>query len=347
MKIEALHNKAEDAIRSCLEEIPFLDKLEIHIESLDNVTRPDFRVSVSQKKHQYSIIVQVKNNGEPRHARQATNQLLLFLQESQHNYGIFVAPYISPRASEICRENGVGYLDLAGNCYISLENIYIHKTGKPNPFKREKYLRSLFTPKAERILRVLLNSEVKQWKFEELSNEAGVSLGQVSNVKKLLVDQEWLNGGFLLKDPAALLNEWAKNYQFRKNKVHNYYSLSSPAEIEAELGKHCQNKNIPYGLTGFSGSVRIVPAVRYQRVMAYVQTDMEKLADKLDFKPVSSGANVLLLEPYDDGVFYGMKEKDGDLIVSSIQIYLDLMSYHGRGEEAAEVLYDKVITEIW
>lgn len=192
-----------------------------------------------------------------------------------------------------------------------------------------------------------MNSEIKQWKFEEISNEAGVSLGQVSNVKKLLVDQEWVNAGFLLKNPAALLNEWTKNYQFRKNEVYNYYSLSKPAEIEAELGKYCQKNNISYGLTGLSGSVRTVPAVRYQRVMAYVKTEMEKLADDLDLKPVSSGANVLLLKPYDDGVFYGAKEKDGDLIVSPIQIYLDLMSYHGRGEEAAEMLFEKVITEIW
>jgi hypothetical protein len=119
------------------------------------------------------------------------------------------------------------------------------------------------------------------------------------------------------------------------------------AEFEYKLGEICQRENIRYGLTGFSGSSRYAPAVRYQRVMAYIQEEIDELIETLDIKPVDSGANVMLLKPYDDGVFYRLQERDGSLVVSPIQIYLDLLSYRGRGEEAAEVLLNKVIKPTW
>jgi hypothetical protein len=48
-------------------------------------------------------------------------------------YGIFIAPYISPDAGKICEDAGIGYLDLAGNCLLSFETIYIRQAGAPNP----------------------------------------------------------------------------------------------------------------------------------------------------------------------------------------------------------------------
>ena len=67
----------------------------------------------------------------------------------------------------------------------------------------------------------------------------------------------------------------------------------------------------------------------------------------LDLKEVENGANVMLLGPYDEGVFYGTKVIDDIRIVSPIQIYLDLRSYKGRGGEAAEVLLRDVSKPNW
>ena len=104
---------------------------------------------------------------------------------------------------------------------------------------------------------------------------------------------------------------------------------------------------VKYALTGFSGAARLAPAVRYQRVMVYVDNTQEDVTSLLDLKPVSSGANVSLLVPYDQGVFYGTHEIDGILVASPVQIYLDLVGYRGRGEEAAKELFDQVIRPTW
>jgi hypothetical protein len=183
-----------------------------------------------------------------------------------------------------------------------------------------------------------------------LVSEANVSLGLVSNIRKLLADREWIDSesvGFSLTDPLALLEEWSQNYTYRRNQVTEFYTLLDAAEFEHRLGEFCQREKLPYGLTGFSGAARLAPMVRYQRVMAYVQADLDQLTDSLEIKPVTSGANVNLLIPYDEGVFYGKREQGGLQVVTPVQIHLDLKGVRGRGQEAAEVILDEVIKKQW
>jgi hypothetical protein len=260
-----------------------------------------------------------------------------------------MAPYISPQSAEICLKDGIGYIDYAGNSYLSFGQVYIERTGRPNPFRTRRDLTSLYSPKASRVLRVLMNNPGKTWKTQDLANEAQVSLGQVANVKKLLLDREWITqqDGFSLSEPWKLLEEWSDAYTYRKNQVRNFYSLKSIPEIEADLARICSEKGIEYALTGFSGAARFAPAVRYNRAMVYLYTMPEDVVSFLNLKEAESGANVMLLGPYDEGVFYGTQAIDDIRIVSPLQIYLDLKGYKGRGEEAAEALLRDVIKPKW
>jgi hypothetical protein len=56
-------------------------------------------------------------------------------------YGILVAPYISPQSARLCVENGIGYVDLAGNCRLSFGSVYVERDGKPNPAPRSTPVR--------------------------------------------------------------------------------------------------------------------------------------------------------------------------------------------------------------
>jgi len=56
---------------------------------------------------------------------------------------------------------------------------------------------------------------------------------------------------------------------------------------------------------------------------------------------------VTLLQPYDEGVLYGLQDIDGINVVSDIQLYLDLKSYKGRGEEAAQAVFEQRIRPTW
>ena len=217
----------------------------------------------------------------------------------------------------------------------------------PNPSVAS--LRSLFAPKATRVLRVLLSRPSTKWKTQPLADEADVSLGQVANVKKRLLDREWIEAsreGIYLKEPEALLIEWAKNYDPNRNRPRAYYSMKGSAEIESDIAEQCDRAGLRYALTAFSGAARLAPAVRYQRVSAFVEA-VDDLASSLDLNEVESGANVSLLTPYDDGVFYGSQEIDGVRIASPVQRYLDLASIKGRGEEGGAAVLDQELRAQW
>jgi hypothetical protein len=77
-----------------------------------------------------------------------------------------------------------------------------------------------------------------------------------------------------------------------------------------------------------------------------VDGDLDALTDSLGWKRVTSGANVSLLVPYDEGIFFDSREIDGIQLVTPVQIYLDLQNYHSRGQEAAQAIR-KVIDQSW
>jgi hypothetical protein len=348
---EELSKRAEEAIRSCLAEITYLNAIEVLRDASHEVMDPDLVFRISLPDRDQILVIEAKNSGQPRLTRDAVNQLLRYREKLPGAYGVFVAPFISKQAAKICESEGIGYADFGGNCRLLFDRIYIEKEGRPNLFAVKRDLRSLYSAKAERILRVLLSNPKRIWKLKELSVEAKVSLGQVSNVKKLLANREWIQSGpngLTLAEPLNLLREWGENYSSRRNSVQNFYSLESSTAVETALAEVCTPRGIRYALTGFSGAARLAPAVRYQRASAYVKwSQEEELVTLLGLKAVSSGANVSLITPYDEGVFYGARAVEGIQIASPIQIYLDLLGFRGRGEEAAKSLLEEVILPQW
>lgn len=345
-----LDQRAVEALNSCLNRVPFLKIEDVVREPSAEEIRPDLLVKIVLPDGEKCLVVEIKSNGQPRLARDAVNQLLRYRDLFPNAYAVFVAPYISPKSAEICTREEIGYVDLVGNCRLSFGQVYIEQEGRPNIFAKKRDLRSLYSPRAERVLRVLLNNPKKAWKTKELADEAQVSFGQVSNVKKLLMDREWVQNeksGFSMGKPEHLLKEWAENYSFRRNRVIDYYSLKNVAEVEADLAELCNRKGLLYAFTSFSGAARLAPTVRYQRLFAYLGETKEDITSLLVLKKVTSGANVSLLSPYDEGVFYGTREFEGVQIASPVQIYLDVYGFRGRGEEAANWLLKQVLIPQW
>jgi hypothetical protein len=348
--ITLLEAKARSTILGCFEEIPFLTAKVSTPSPIFVDKRPSFEVLLKIPHAEQELLVEVKGNGQPRLIREAVNQVLRFIADRPSAYGIVIAPYISPRSAEICMRENVGYIDFAGNCYLCFQQIFIKQVGNPNPFSEKRSLRSLFSPKASRLLHVLLLAPKRGWKIQSLAHEAKVSLGLTSNVKKQLLDREWIKeqcDGFYLTEPGAVLEEWAKNYSFRRNHVRDYYTLKNLSEFEFEFGEWCQRHQWPSALTGLAGAARMVSAVRYRQTMAYVPNEVFEQLEQVELKEVTSGGNVSLLVPFDEGVYYGSRNYEALQVVSPIQLYLDLKGLRNRGEEAADLIRQEIIEPLW
>ncbi|GAG12349.1 unnamed protein product, partial [marine sediment metagenome] len=272
-----------------LESVPFAEVAEAGAEVRQDVVRADLVIEVKLPEGLTTLVVEVKRSGQPRLARNAVNQLLRSAERLPKAYGVFAAPYISPKGAEICQAAGVGYVDLSGNCRLCFDRVFIERTGNPNEFARSRQLRSLYAPKASRVLRVLLANPGRAWKVQELSAEADVSLGHVSNVKQLLEDREWVSSGkegMALIAPRELLIEWSESYSYRDNELRGYYSIQGITDVEQHLAEACKAEGQRYALTMFSGAARFAVATRYNRVFAYVEGEQAAIASRVGMKAV-------------------------------------------------------------
>ncbi|MEW6408924.1 MAG: type IV toxin-antitoxin system AbiEi family antitoxin [Nitrospirota bacterium] len=345
-----LLKRAQNSITSVLSDITFLELKDSKTNVRINNKEVNFVLSTLISGKPAKFIVEVKSQGEPRLVRMAIAQLKDYLKGFKNSYGILVAPYLSDASREICKEAGIGCIDLAGNAFLSFKNIFIDRSGNPNPFAVARLSKSVFSPKSSRTLRVLLSDPSKRWYVEDLSREAGISIGLTSRVKQALLSEEWIkeeNKSFYLVKPEEVLNQWVNNYSYEKNPNFSFYSSLSEDQIEAAIKQECEKRRYRYGLALFSGARKVAPFVRFMRFFCYIDGNTEDISKALQLKKVETGANVTLLQLYDEGVFYGLQDINGINVVSDIQLYLDLKSFKGRGEEAAEAIFEQRIKTKW
>lgn len=342
--------KTRTALEALMSEIPFVEIKEAKTEVSISGREVDLLINALVSRKPVKFVVEVKSQGEPRLIRAATAQMNASLKSLPDSYGIVAAPYISDAGRHICKEMGVGCIDLAGNVFLAFQNIFVDRSGRSNPYSVPRASKSIFSPKSSRILRVLLPDPSKGWYVEDMAAEAGISIGLASRVKQALLSQEWGredNRKLYIVRPEEMLNQWGNNYSYDKNQVFEFYSGLSSDELDAAIKHECEKKRWRYALALFSGARKVAPFVRFMKSFVYIDGDVDEIADALQMKKVETGANVALLQPYDDGVFYGMQDINGINVVSDIQLYLDLMSYRGRGEEAAKTIFEQRIKPKW
>lgn len=350
MKELEVIDKIRNRFANLLKDIPFLQLEQVPVGESSPNFRPDLVFEATTGTGCRKIIIEVKSIGEPRYVRYAIQQLKEYISLSEDAYGVVAAPFISSDTARICRENNVGYIDLGGNCLLRFDQVNIERQNFPSVNVEKKTLRSIFTPKSSRALRVMLCNPKRSWQVQELANESKVSLGLAFKVKERLLDLEYAreeNKNICLNRPGELLDKWAENYSFRKNRMFDYFGIVEPKELERKIAEYCKDKRTPYALTLFSGAALVAPYARYTRGFVYVGSKIQEVAESVGLKEVSSGPNFTILEPYDEGVFYDIRETEGIIVACDVQLYLDLISYRGRGEESAKFLLEQRIKPKW
>ncbi|HMA82942.1 MAG TPA: type IV toxin-antitoxin system AbiEi family antitoxin [Candidatus Thermoplasmatota archaeon] len=320
-------------------------KQQYHIQ---NQRIADLVVKTRYNNKDTLFVIKVKSIGEPRHIEQAITQVKLISKVIPNSYPVVASSFISETSREICKKLNVGYVDLFGNIYIDLPQIHIEKETKKTKQVEKKKQKKLFSPVATRIIRSLLSEPAGQWTIQSLSEKSEVSLGYAHRIVEKLIDKKFLERNkdykLIFIDKSGLLDSWRDSYTFKNNKIYSYYTFEkNKNSLFNEIKKTSQLIGSQYALTLHSGASLIAPYVRYTDVHLYIKNDMDKWVQKLDLRPVESGANIYFIEPYDKGVMQNLQTIKGNQIVSNIQLYLDLYSYPKRGREQAEKIREEKI----
>jgi len=351
-----LEHRAAEYLKTVLGEIPFLRPGPAAIQQSSSSSTPDLTLPIEVRGQSWTLVCEVKNTGQPRFVREGAFQLRKYLQalSSHHAYGIFIAPYLSQESTALLREESLGYLDFAGNCFLSFDGVFVERSGSPRTPERRRELREIFAPKASRVLRVLFTDPNRSWRVTELSERAAVSLGQVSNVRRGLVDREWASTdsqGVRLRNPGTILDAWSSAYVLRLADEKNYYTLLHGKDLNSAIkGAFASlREGARLLLASFSAAQWLAPYARSAGTRFYAnEAGMEALHEHLKLERVAQGTNVSVAVPKDDGVFIDSCEPaPGIWCTGLLQTYLDLSQAGDRGREAADHLRKTRLEEQW
>lgn len=306
------------------------------------VSGPDIVADCTVGGKTKRLLIEVKAPGYPTSLLQAF-QALQLVRKRQSGYPVVVTDALSERGSRLAKEAGVGYLDLAGNCWLDLGEIYIDKTAPVRPHRPAAELRRLFSPKATRVIRTLLETPTKPWEVTKLAAASAVSVGHAYKVTHQLLQQGFLSQEatqIRLRDPGALLDSWAQQYRIDPARMQSFYmEVKDPAAVMAHLAQVAKDRQLTCAFTLHAGASLVAPFTRFTDVHLYLAESLsDELLAALKLERIDFGGTVHVIEPYDAGVFHQQQVLNDLPVVCKTQLYLDLVQHPTRGREAAEFL---------
>jgi hypothetical protein len=338
--------RATDALRSVLEQVPAIKLKSITRESPINHAQLDIVAKLSVAGRGHTLACEVKESGQPRYVRTG----LLQLRSRVAGLGrdvtpVLIAPFLSPVAQELCREQGVGFLDLEGNVRLVFDAVFIERAVASKPAVERRELKSLFKPKSAQVLTVMLRDPARSWRVAELAEAADVSLGHVSNVRSGLLDHEWgqvSQQGLFLSAPDRLLDAWREAYEPPAGRRLGFYTTLHGGAFE-EAARRILRAGSDNGraiFASFSAAHWLAPFARTGTQIFYAdEHGLERLQTALALSSPAKGENVVVSVPEDAGVFRDAVEPaPGAVCAGLVRTYLDLSAAGERGREAAEHL---------
>lgn len=284
-----------------------------------------------------SLAVEVKARLDPKRAR----DLIGALRERHPDLALLViAPYLSEATRARLRDAGVGYLDLTGNVRIvvSQPGLFIEARGaEGDPDRDARGARSLRGPKAGRIVRALIDQK-RPPGVRELGALTQIDPGYVSRVLAYL-DAEALvtrvgRGRLESVDWPALLRRWAADAPLEsRGRARTYLEPRGLSALTARLA----SSEARYAVTGSLAAAAFAPVAPARLAMIWAR-DAARAAVDLELRPADAGANVILLDPRDEGAFEGAARRDGVWYAAPSQIAADLLTSPGRGPSEGEEL---------
>ena len=355
--MKTIQSRAVEAVCDLLCNMPSVQVESVNYERKIGRTynyRLDGLVEFTHGGNNYSLIIEVKSNGAPRFVRSGIYQLESYLAQlrrsseangDRHFIPIIVSPYLSPASRAICLDHDTGYLDLMGNARLAFDTVYIERAVSEKPVSETRSLRSIFSPKAAAILRVLLREPGRAWRVANLAVQARASYGHVSSVRKALLAREWIEvgeDGIVLVQPDTLLQTWRESYRRPTgNTISGYthlHGMQLDERLQGTLNPHPERPRALYAL--HSAARWLAPFGRSSTHTLYAdEPGTEALKDMLKLTHTARGANVVLLELTDESLFQDAAEPSPNVFCTNpILTYLDLWIGNDRDREAAEHL---------
>ena len=205
----------------------------------------------------------------------------------------------------------------------------------------------LIPEKLNTIIRVLLVNSIEKkpnLQLSTLAKKTNVTPAMAARLVLRLKKSEYVDirRGIRVINPVRLMTAWAYTYSIRELEKLEFIAAERPQYIMMKIANQARIEKLSYAFTLFSATEHVSPYVAPSDTYLYILKkdvkEWQKLFREQNMLPTEKEGNVVCLM-VDEDYFEGVWEIRDVKIVSIPQLYADLFSYGGRGEEAAiEVL---------
>jgi len=213
-------------------------------------------INIETRRDEYDGIIDVNGQAfmvEAKNELRKENKGFLFarleeLKTKTNRPVLIIAKYITSEIALELREREINYLDVAGNCFINYQNLFLYIVGQKIHKKERTNQSKAFQEAGIKIIFNLLNdSKNLQLSYRELAELADVSIGSVSNVMKELEELNFIlktKQKRVLKNKAQLLERWVIAYQevLRPRLVKKQMSFIKPETLQTWRDLYLDNK---------------------------------------------------------------------------------------------------------
>lgn len=263
------------------------------------------------------------------------------LLTAQGGSPLVLAGWLSPLSRRELLDAGISYVDGTGNVDLRLSRpgLYVRADGAArDPEPARSTLLSLKGPGASRAVRALVDF-VPPYGLRELASASGASAPVLSRVLTLLEGEGLVRRG--ARGPveevawSGVLRRWGEDYEpASAHRAVPFLEARGLGALQRKLGTLTE----PWAATGTLGVPPGTAVAPTHLVTIYVERP-ERSAQALGLRRVETGANALLVEPADAGVFArSVRGEDGVIRCAPSQVFVDLLRGPGRGSAEAEAL---------
>ena len=243
----------------------------------------------------------------------------------------------------------VGYFDAGGSLYLPAPGALFF-VDKPPSKSTSRAIRSLFSGRRAHVLHGLLMRREDWLGVTELAEDVSASPSTVSMVLTELERLDWLDSRGQgpskqrrVSQPAALLDAWATSLRQQPAEAMRRFFVPSMKvdALAAGLDGVCSSHGIDYAVTHEAAAQRYAPFlsnVSQVRIRMAAGSATEAALGELGARPVSEGANLVIIVTKSPGDLLFRQRVDGVWLASPIHTYLDLVRAEGRAKELAEHL---------
>lgn len=266
----------------------------------------------------------------------------------QGAHPLLISHYISPQLAAKLKQQGIEYVDCAGNLFLNQMPLYMEIGGQKHP-KKPAGADRLFRPAGLKLVYLLLrNHQAVNATYRTLADDCGIALGAIGDLfgelekrGNLTIDDQ---GKRTLQAAEELLQRWQLGYletlrpklMLQRCKLSPGYSVQQLPELLQQMGS---GKQILLG--GEVGAALLTSGFQATEAVLYLEPELQlKAMLQLHLQPDPQG-EVTLLQPFGQQCHWNGWQPEGLRLVDPLLTFAELSG--SQTDQIAVKLYQQYL----